>query len=117
MTDTLALSVLAVVAGSVGATPARRRAPREVAVGDRVLALFCAFVLPVVTRFVFAGVGQHRGARFLFVAVALTAAALVADRAASRASSAPSSPGCAQPPRSRAAAGSWSRSSSSAASC
>ena len=50
-------------------------------VGIVVLALFCAFVLPRVTRWVFAGVGQHRGARFLFVAVALTAAALVADRA------------------------------------
>ena len=46
-----------------------------------ILAAFCAFVLPWVTRWVFAGVGQHRGARFLFVAVALTAAALVADRA------------------------------------
>ena len=33
------------------------------------------------TRWVFAGVGQHRGARFLFVLVALTSAALVADRA------------------------------------
>ena len=53
----------------------------EVIVGLVILALFCAFVLPRATRWVFAGVGQHRGARFLFVVVALTAAALVADRA------------------------------------
>ena len=81
MTDTLALSVLAVVAGSVASDARPIGVLLEVVVGIVVLALFCAFVLPRVTRWVFAGVGQHRGARFLFVAVALTAAALVADRA------------------------------------
>ena len=81
MTDTLALSVLAVVAGSEASDARPIGVLLEVAVGIVLLALFCAFVLPWVTRFVFAGVGQHRGARFLFVAVALTAAALVADRA------------------------------------
>jgi Kef-type K+ transport system membrane component KefB len=81
MTDTLALSVLAIVAGSVGSDARPARILLEVVVGVVVLALFCAFVLPWVTRWVFAGVGQHRGARFLWIAVALTAAALVADRA------------------------------------
>jgi Kef-type K+ transport system membrane component KefB len=81
MTDTLALSVLAVVAGSVSSDARPVGVLLEVAVGIALLALFCAFVLPWVTRFVFAGVGQHRGARFLFITVALTAAALVADRA------------------------------------
>jgi len=81
MTDTLALSVLAVVAGSVASDGRPIGVLLEVAVGIALLALFCAFVLPWVTRFVFAGVGQHRGARFLWIAVALTAAALVADRA------------------------------------
>ena len=81
MTDTLALSVLAVVAGSVASDARPIGVLLEVIVGLGVLALFCAFVLPWVTRFVFAGVGQHRGARFLFVLVALTAAALVADEA------------------------------------
>jgi Kef-type K+ transport system membrane component KefB len=81
MTDTLALSVLAVVAGSVASDARPIGVLLEVAVGIVVLALFCAFLLPWVTRWVFAGVGQHRGARFLFIAVALTAAALVADRA------------------------------------
>ena len=81
MTDTLALSVLAVVAGSVASDARPIGVLLEVVVGIVVLALFCAFVLPRVTRFVFSGVGQHRGARFLFVTVALTAAALVADRA------------------------------------
>jgi len=81
MTDTLALSVLAVVAGSVASDARPAVVLLEVAVGIALLALFCAFLLPWVTRFVFAGVGQHRGARFLFITVALTAAALVADRA------------------------------------
>jgi Kef-type K+ transport system membrane component KefB len=81
MTDTLALSVLAIVAGSVGSDARPARILLEVVVGVVILALFCAFVLPWVTRWVFAGVGQHRGARFLWITVALTAAALVADRA------------------------------------
>lgn len=81
MTDTLALSVLAIVAGSTASDSRPSVILLEVAVGIALLALFCAFVLPWATRRVFAGVGQHRGARFLFVVVALTAAALVADRA------------------------------------
>jgi Kef-type K+ transport system membrane component KefB len=81
MTDTLALSVLAVVAGSQASDARPGRILLEVVVGIAILAAFCAFVLPWVTRWVFAGVGQHRGARFLFIVVALTAAALVADRA------------------------------------
>lgn len=81
MTDTLALSVLAVVAGSVASDSRPAVLLLEVAVGLVVLAVFCALVIPRVTRWVFAGVGQQRGARFLFILVALTAAALVADRA------------------------------------
>jgi Kef-type K+ transport system membrane component KefB len=81
MTDTLALSVLAVVAGSVASDARPGVVLLEVAIGLVVLALVCAFIIPRVTRWVFAGVGQHRGARFLFVLVALTGAALVADRA------------------------------------
>ncbi len=81
MTDTLALSVLAIVAGSQASDARPGLILLEVAAGIAILALFCAFVLPWVTRWVFAGVGQHRGARFLWITVALTAAALVADRA------------------------------------
>jgi Kef-type K+ transport system membrane component KefB len=81
MTDTLALSVLAVVAGSVESDARPTVLPIEVALGLLLLAAFCGLALPRVTRWVFAGVGQHRGARFLFVLVALTSAALVADRA------------------------------------
>ena len=81
ITDTLALSVLAVVAGSVESDARPSVLLLEVVVGLVILAIFCALLLPRVTRWVFAGVGQHRGARFLFILVALTAAALVADRA------------------------------------
>ena len=81
MTDTLALSVLAVVAGSVESDARPVVLLLEVGIGLVVLGAYCGLVLPRVTRWVFAGVGQHRGARFLFVLVALTSAALVADRA------------------------------------
>lgn len=81
MTDTLALSVLAVVAGSVESDARPSVLLLEVVAGLAVLAGFAAFVLPRVTKWFFAGVGQQRGARFLFVLVALTSAALVADRA------------------------------------
>jgi Kef-type K+ transport system membrane component KefB len=81
MTDTLALSVLAVVAGSVASDSRPSILLLEVALGLVVLAAVCAFVLPWITRWVFAGVGQHRGARFLWILVGLTGAALVADEA------------------------------------
>jgi Kef-type K+ transport system membrane component KefB len=81
MTDTLALSVLAVVAGSVASDARPSVLLLKVFIGLVVLAVFCVVLLPRITRWVFAGVGQHRGARFLFVLVALTASALVADRA------------------------------------
>jgi Kef-type K+ transport system membrane component KefB len=62
MTDTLALSVLAVVAGSVESEARPTVLLIEVALGLVLLAAFCGLVLPRVTRWVFAGVGQHRGA-------------------------------------------------------
>ena len=81
ITDTLALSVLALVAGSVESDARPAVIFLELVLGLGVLAVFCGLVLPRIARWVFAGVGQHRGARFTFVLVALTAAALVADRA------------------------------------
>jgi Kef-type K+ transport system membrane component KefB len=81
MTDTLALSVLAVVAGSVASDSAPAVLLLEVIIGLAALALVCAFVLPWVTRWFFAGVGQYRGARFLWILVALTGAAVVAEEA------------------------------------
>ena len=81
MTDTLALSILAVVAGSVASDSRPAVLLLEVAAGLVVLAAVCAFALPWITRWFFAGVGQYRGARFLWILVALTGAALVADEA------------------------------------
>ena len=81
MTDTLALSVLAVVAGSVASDSDPAVLLLEVVAGLAALALVCAFVLPWVTRWFFAGVGQYRGARFLWILVALTGAAVVAEEA------------------------------------
>ena len=81
MTDTLALSVLAVVAGSVASDSDPAVLLLEVVAGLAALALVCAFVLPWITRWFFAGVGQYRGARFLWILVALTGAAVVAEEA------------------------------------
>jgi Kef-type K+ transport system membrane component KefB len=61
ITDTLALSVLAVVAGSVESDARPSVLLLEVALGLVVLAVFCALLLPRVTRWVFAGVGSIAG--------------------------------------------------------
>jgi Kef-type K+ transport system membrane component KefB len=58
MTDTLALSVLAVVAGSVSSDARPSILMLEVLLGLAVLAAFAGFVLPRVTRWFFAGVGS-----------------------------------------------------------
>lgn len=114
MTDTLALTVLAVVAGSVASDASPSVVVLEVGLGLALLGALCALVLPALTRSVFAGVGQHRGARILFVLAALTAAALVADRAGIEGIVGAFFAGLALNRLVPAAAGSWSRSSSSA---
>jgi Kef-type K+ transport system membrane component KefB len=81
MTDTLALSVLAVVAASVESDKRPSIIVVSIIVGLGVLAVYCTVILRRLTRWAFAGLGQQRTARFLFLLVALTSAALVADRA------------------------------------
>jgi Kef-type K+ transport system membrane component KefB len=80
MTDTLALSVLAIVAGSTGSDERPGVILLKIVLGLVVLAVFCAFVLTRLTRWVFAGLGQQTTARFVFLLLALTSAALVSER-------------------------------------
>ena len=78
ITDTLALLVLAVVAsgatgeGGLGSNLA-------LLVGLGVLAVYCAFVLTFLTRWFFAGLGQDRALRFIFVLAAFLSASFVAE--------------------------------------
>ena len=80
ITDTLALFVLAVVVGSQESDDRPSVILVRLLLGLAVLVLFCALVLPRVGRWAFAYVGESHTARFLFLLVALTSAALVADR-------------------------------------
>lgn len=80
ITDVLALVVLAGVAGSAaddGGGPAH--VALQVATGLAVLAAYCALLLPRAGRWFFAGPGQDRAARFVFVLGALLSAAVVAE--------------------------------------
>ena len=78
ITDTLALLVLAVVAsgatgeGGLGSNIA-------LLVGLGVLAVYCAFVLTFLARWFFAGMGQDRALRFIFVLAAFLSASFVAE--------------------------------------
>jgi Kef-type K+ transport system membrane component KefB len=80
MTDTLALSVLAIVAGSTGSDERPGVILVKILVGLVALAAFCGFGLTRLTRWAFAGLGQQPTARFVFLLLALTSAALVSER-------------------------------------
>jgi Kef-type K+ transport system membrane component KefB len=79
MTDTLALSVLAVVAGLETGAGTPTVVVLKLVAGFVVLLLFCFVVLPRVGRWFFAGVGQERALRFLYLLAGFLAAAVVAD--------------------------------------
>jgi Kef-type K+ transport system membrane component KefB len=80
ITDTLALFVLAVVVGSVDTDARPARIVLTLVLGLVALAVFCAFLLPLVGRWVFAHLGEGRMPRFFFLLAALTSAALVAHQ-------------------------------------
>jgi Kef-type K+ transport system membrane component KefB len=80
ITDTLALFVLAVVVGSVDTDARPARIVLTLVLGLAVLAVFCAFLLPLLGRWVFAHLGEARMPHFLFLLAALTSAALVAHQ-------------------------------------
>ena len=80
ITDTLALFVLAVVVGSVDTDARPARIVLLLVLGLAVLAVYCAILLPILGRWVFAYLGDARMPRFLFLLAALTSAALVAHQ-------------------------------------
>jgi Kef-type K+ transport system membrane component KefB len=78
ITDTLALFVLAVVVGSVDSDARPARIVVTLLLGLAVLAVFCAFLLPLIARWAFAHLGQERMPRFFVLLAGLTSAALIA---------------------------------------
>src|SRR5919197_3333864 len=65
ITDTLALFVLALVAGSVESDHRPAAIVLDLALGLLALAAYCAVVLPRLARWAFAYVGEGRTPRFL----------------------------------------------------
>jgi Kef-type K+ transport system membrane component KefB len=80
ITDTLALSVLAIVVGSVASDEGTGEIVVRLLIGIAILAVYCAVVLPRIGRWSLAHLGQGSVPTFLFLLAALTSAALVADR-------------------------------------
>ena len=80
ITDTLALSVLAIVVGSVASDEGTGEIVVRLLIGIAILAIYCAVVLPRIGRWSLAHLGPGSVPTFLFLLAALTSAALVADR-------------------------------------
>ena len=79
LTDTLALLVLAAVAGSATGEAGGAELALQMGLGLAALVLWCFVVLPRVGRAFFRGIGQERTLRFVFLLAALLSAAVVAE--------------------------------------
>ncbi len=79
LTDTLALLVLAGVSGSVTGDSSGAGLVVQIVLGITSLLIWSFVVLPRVGRWFFAGIGQERTLRFVYVLVALTSAAVLGE--------------------------------------
>jgi Kef-type K+ transport system membrane component KefB len=79
LTDTLALVVLAIVAGSATGDASGPELLGQVVIGLALVALWCFGVLPRLTRWFFTGLGQQRGARYIYVLGAMMSGAVLAE--------------------------------------
>ena len=79
LTDTLALLVLAAVAGSATGQASGAQLALRMGIGLTALVVWCFLVLPFVGRAFFRGIGQERTLRFVFLLAALLSAAVVAQ--------------------------------------
>lgn len=79
ITDTIGLVALAVIIGSETGDSNTVVLVIEIAAGLAVLAGYCLVLLPWVTRWFFAGLGQERELRFLMILVGFLSAAVVAE--------------------------------------
>ena len=79
LTDTLALLVLAAVAGSATGEASGAQLALQMGLGLTALVMWCFLVLPLVGRAFFRGIGQERTLRFVFLLAGLLSAAVVAE--------------------------------------
>jgi len=79
LTDTLALVVLAGVAGSASGDAGGLELASQIGLGLAILGAFCFVVLPRVARWFFAGVGASRVLRYGFVLACLLAGGVLAE--------------------------------------
>jgi len=79
LTDTLALLVLAGVSGSVTGQSSGAGLALQIGLGIIALIVWTFVILPRVGRWFFAGIGQERTLRFVYVLVALTSAAVLGE--------------------------------------
>jgi Kef-type K+ transport system membrane component KefB len=79
ITDTIGLVALALIVGSETGDASTLALMAEIVLGLIVVAVYCIVVLPAITRWFFAGLGQERELRFMMVIAAFTSAAVLAD--------------------------------------
>ncbi len=79
LTDTLALIVLAGVAGSASGEASGLELASQIGLGLAILAVFCFVVLPRLARWFFAGIGASRVLRYGFVLICLLAGGVLAE--------------------------------------
>jgi Kef-type K+ transport system membrane component KefB/nucleotide-binding universal stress UspA family protein len=79
VTDTLALMVLAVVAGSTVGTASGAELVVQLVLGLGLLGAWCFVALPRLTDWFFTGLGSQRVLRYMFLMAALLSAAVLAE--------------------------------------
>lgn len=79
VTDTLALMVLAVVAGSTGGTASGAELVLQLTVGLGILVIWSFAILPRITQWFFSTLGQQRVLRYVYLIAALLASAVAAE--------------------------------------
>jgi Kef-type K+ transport system membrane component KefB len=79
LTDTIALVILAVVAGTQSGSGSGAEIAIQIALGLTVLGLFCFLFLPFVVRRLFRLLGTERTVRYVIAVAAFLAAAVVAE--------------------------------------
>jgi Kef-type K+ transport system membrane component KefB len=79
ITDTISLVVLALVIGLETGDTSGARLLIDIAVGLGVLLAWCFVVIPRLGRLFFTGLGQERTLRYMFLLIALTSSAVIAE--------------------------------------
>lgn len=79
VTDTLALMVLAVVAGSTTGSASGLELVVQLSIGIAALSAWCFVILPRLAEWFFTGVGHQRTLRYIFLLAALLSAAVLGE--------------------------------------